>query len=128
MSWNCLAITATRHCLYLCAMFVAHYTPNIIHIPCIKDNIIHKTPTKYTYSWHIFKLYRLKIYTVPHVSACTSHLQGDSQTKEFWLLMCKRYKFNTMWKIPPVISTNLHSSCKKFLEINGIIYSNWYCE
>jgi len=127
MSWNCLAIRASRHCLFPCAMFVAHYTPNTIHIPCIKDNIIHITPTKYTYSWQTFKLYQLKIHTVPHVSACMSHLQGDSCTKEFWLLMCKTNKSKTLWKIP-VISTNICSSCKKFLEFVGIIYRNWYCE
>jgi hypothetical protein len=41
--------------------------------------------------------------------------------------MCTTYKFKTLRKIP-VISTNIHISCKKFLEFTGIIYRNWYCE
>ena len=56
-----------------------------------------------------------------------SHLQGDSGTKEFWLLRYETCKFKTLWQIP-VISANICSSFRKFLEFTGIIYRNCYCE
>jgi hypothetical protein len=68
-------------------------------------------------------------HTLSYVLAQVSHLQGDSCTKEFWLLIGETYKFKTLCKIHIIHNNyrltflNMFKNCNLYLYITVIVHS-----